>query len=323
VNTRLKKFLSYYKPYLGLFYADLAFATIASLTLLAIPLCIRYITKNLEGYSPDALNQIYIMGAIMLALVAIHAICNAFVDYKGHMMGALMERDMHNELFAHYQKLSFKFYDDHRTGQLMTRIANDTFDLAELYHHGPEDIVISILNFVGAFIILISINVKLAIIALLFLPIMGAYGFYFSRKMQQALRKSRDRIGYINAQVEDTLAGIRVVQSFTNEELEKKKFSYENDRFVESRRDGYKSETKFYTGLITLTQLMTLSVVIFGSVSILKGSIDLADLLTFLLYIVILIEPIQRLGNFIRLYQEGISGFNRFMEILEIDPDIK
>ena len=323
MNPRFKKFLSYYKPYRGLFYADMACAIIVSATVLAIPLCIRYITKSLEANSLDALNQIYIVGGIMLALVAIHAICHAFVDYKGHMMGALMERDMRNELFEHYQKLSFKFYDDHRTGQLMTRISNDTFDLAELYHHGPEDIVISLLNFIGAFIILLNINVKLAFIALLFLPIMGLYGFYFSKKMQHALRKSRDRIGDINAQVEDSLAGIRVVKSFTNEAIERKKFQYENNRFIESRREGYKNEAYFYDGLITLTQLMTVAVVIFGAISIVKGSLDLADLLTFLLYTVILIEPIQRLGNFTRLYQEGITGFNRFMEILEVEPDIK
>lgn len=323
MNPRFKKFLSYYKPYLGLFYADMACAIVVSATVLAIPLCIRYITKNLETNSLDALNQIYIVGGVMLALVAIHAICHAFVDYKGHMMGALMERDMRNELFEHYQKLSFKFYDDHRTGQLMTRISNDTFDLAELYHHGPEDIVISLLNFIGAFIILLNINVKLAFIALLFLPIMGLYGFYFSRKMHHALRKSRDRIGDINAQVEDSLAGVRVVKSFTNEAIERKKFQYENNRFVESRREGYKNEAYFYDGLITLTQLMTVAVVIFGAISIVKGSLDLADLLTFLLYTVILIEPIQRLGNFTRLYQEGITGFNRFMEVLEVQPDIK
>ncbi|HEY4832897.1 MAG TPA: ABC transporter ATP-binding protein [Waddliaceae bacterium] len=323
MNPRFKKFLSYYKPYLGLFYTDMACAIIVSATVLAIPLCIRYITKTLETNSLDALNQIYIVGGVMLALVAIHAICHTFVDYKGHMMGALMERDMRNELFEHYQKLSFKFYDDHRTGQLMTRISNDTFDLAELYHHGPEDIVISLLNFIGAFIILLNINVKLAFIALLFLPIMGLYGFYFSRKMHHALRKSRDRIGDINAQVEDTLAGVRVVKSFTNEAVERKKFQYENNRFVESRREGYKNEAYFYEGLITLTQLMTVAVVIFGAISIVKGSLDLADLLTFLLYTVILIEPIQRLGNFTRLYQEGITGFNRFMEVLEVEPDIK
>ncbi|MBA3956842.1 MAG: ABC transporter ATP-binding protein [Parachlamydiaceae bacterium] len=323
MNPRLKKFFSYYKPYLGLFYADMACAIVVSATVLAIPLCIRFITKNLEEQSPDALNQIYMMGGVMLTLVAVHAICHAFVDYKGHMMGALMERDMRNELFEHYQKLSFKFYDDHRTGQLMTRISNDTFDLAELYHHGPEDIVISLLNFIGAFVILTSINLTLGLIALLFIPIMALYGFYFSRKMHNALRKSKDRVGDINAQVEDTLAGIRVVKSFTNEDIETKKFHYENNRFLDSRKDGYKNEAYFYDGLLTLTQLMTVTVVIFGAISIVQGSLDIADLLTFLLYVVILIEPIQRLGNFIRLYQEGITGFNRFIEVLEVEPDIK
>ena len=323
MNSRIKKFFSYYKPYRGLFYADMACALVVSAITLALPLCIRYITKLLEAGSPDALSHIYMMGALMLALVALYAACHAFIDYQGHMMGARMEADMRNELFEHYQKLSFNFYDEHRTGQLMTRISNDSFDLAELYHHGPEDIVIASLNFIGAFVILININVKLALIALLFLPIMGIYGFYFSKRMHTALRKSKDRIGDINAQVEDTLSGIRVVKSFTNEEIEKKKFAYENNRFVESRREGYKSEAFFYEGLITLMQLLTVTVVIFGAASIVKGSLDLADLLTFLLYIGILIEPIQRLGNFTRLYQEGITGFERIMEVLEVEPDIK
>lgn len=324
VNSRIKKFFSYYKPYMGLFFADMVCAVIVSAITLAIPLCIRYITKNLlEDNTPDALSQIYMMGGLMVGLVVIYTACHTFIDYQGHMMGALMEGDMRSDLFEHYQKLSFNFYDEHRTGQLLTRISNDSFDLAELYHHGPEDIVISLLNFIGAFIILININFKLAIIALSFLPVMALYGFYFSKRMHVALRRSKDRIGDINAQVEDTLSGIRVVKSFTNEEIEKKKFAYENNRFVASRRDGYKNEAYFYEGLISLTQLMTVTVVIFGAVSIVKGNLDIADLLTFLLYVVILIEPIQRLGNFTRLYQEGITGFERFMEVLEVEPDIK
>jgi len=322
MQPRFSKFFSYYKPYLGLFFTDMACAMVVSATTLAIPLCIRSITKNLENNSPNLLHQIYMMGGLMLALIAIHTISRAFVDYKGHMMGAMMEKDMRSELFEHYQKLSFKFYDENRTGQLMTRISQDTFDLGELYHHGPEDIVFSLLNFLGAIVILTSINVKLGMLSLLFIPIMGMYGFYFSKKMYRALRKSRDRIGDINAQVEDSLAGIRVVQSFTNEPIETKKFHHENLHFLASRKDGYKNEMYFYNGLLTLTQLMTVAVVFFGAISIVKGSLDLADLLTFLLYIVILIEPVQRLGNFIRLYQEGVSGFNRFMEALETKPDI-
>jgi len=303
---------------------DMACAVIASATMLAIPLCIRYITTNLLNVGSEKdLYQIYMMGGLMLGLIAVYAACHAFIDYQGHVMGALMERDMRNELFEHYQKLSFKFYDEHKTGQLMTRISHDTFDLAELYHHGPEDVIISFLNFIGAFVILININTKLALIAFFFIPVMGIYGLCTAKKMYAALKKSSDKIGDINAQVEDTLAGIRVVRSFTNEDIEKEKFIYENNRFLKSRREGYRAEAYFYNGLISFTQLMTASIVIFGAVSIVKGSLDLADLLTFLLYIVILIEPIQRLGNFIRLYQQGITGFNRFMEVLETQPDIQ
>ena len=323
-NTRSKKFLSYYKPYLGLFWADMACAFVVSATTLLIPLCVNYITKTvLAGGGPNRLNQIYGMGAVMLGLIIIHTICNMFVAYQGHMMGAMMERDMRRELFDHYQKLSFGFYDDQKVGQLMTRIANDSFDLAELFHHGPEDIVISLLNFMGAFAILITINANLALIIFLFLPIMAIYAFHFNKKMKAALRRSRDRIGDINTQVEDTLAGIRVVKSFTNEAIEAKKFRHENNRFLDSRSDTYRSETYFYEGLIAFTQLMTVAVIVFGGIGIVKAALDLPDLITFLLCVGILIEPIRRYGNFTRLYQEGITGFERFMEVLEVEPDIQ
>ncbi len=324
MNSRSGKFLSYYRPYLGLFMTDMACAFIVSAVTLLLPLCIRFVTKNiLEGNTPDALSQLYMMGAIMLALVAVHTACSLFVDYQGHMMGALMESDIRRELFDHYQKLSFRFYDEQRTGQLMTRITNDSFDLAELFHHGPEDIIISSLNFIGAFIILFSIDVELTLIVLLFLPIMAIYAFYFNKRMRIALRKSKDRIGDINAQVEDTLSGIRVVKSFTNEDIEKRKFAHENGRFVESRRESYRSEGYFYNGLIAFTHLMTIAVVVFGGAAIVGAALDLADLLTFLLYVGILIEPINRFGNFTRLYQEGIAGFDRIMEVLEVEPDIR
>lgn len=321
-SARMRKFFSYYKPYLGLFYADMGCAIVVSAMTLAIPLCVRYITKSLAEPGPDAMQSIAMMGGLMLLLLAVLITCHSFIDYKGHVMGALMERDMRNELFAHYQKLSFKFYDEHRTGQLMTRITQDTFNLAELFHHGPEDVVISFLHFVGAFVILSFINFQLALIALIFVPLMSLYGYYFSGKMHKALRLSRDRIGDINAQVEDTLGGIRVVQSFTNEKIEQQKFNIENDKFLASRKKSYGAEAYFYNGMLFFTQLLTIVVVIFGAISIVQGGMDLSDLITFLLYVVILIEPVQRLGNFIRLYQEGITGFHRFMEALEEEPEI-
>lgn len=324
MNPRTKKFLSYYKPYLGMFFADIACAIIVSAITLILPLCIRYVTKNvLAEVTPNTLSQIYTMGVIMLVLVAIHTACNIFVSYQGHVMGALMERDMRSELFEHYQKLSFRFYDEQKTGQLMTRLTNDTFHMGELFHHGPEEIVLATLNFVGAFVILININASLTIVTLLFLPFMAVYAVHFNKKMKRAFRRSRDRIGDINAQVEDTLAGIRVVKSFTNEEIEKRKFAYENGRLVISRRESIHGETFFYEGLLGFTQLITIGIVIFGGVAIANASLDLPDLLTFLLYIGILIDPIKRFGNFTRLYQEGFSGFNRFMEALEEEPDIE
>ena len=324
MHPRMTKFFSYYKPYLGLLGADLACAFVVAAITLVLPLGARYITKDILGANtPDSLNQVYLVGAGMLALVVIQAVCNAFVDYQGHMMGTLMERDMRNELFEHYQQQSFGFYDDRRTGQLMSHITNDTFALGELYHHGPEDIVITALKFFGTFIILATINLSLTLIVFLALPVMAVYAFYFNKKMNTAMRKSKDRIGDINAQVEDTLAGIRVVKSFTNEDSEAQKFANENNRFVASRDEGYRYEAIFYNGMVAFTQLLTVVVVIFGAVRIAGGTLDLADLVTYLLYVGVLIEPIRTALNFVRLYQEGITGFERFMDVLEVEPDIQ
>jgi ATP-binding cassette subfamily B protein len=322
--SRSKKFFSYYKPYLGLLVADLLCAFIVAGVTLLLPLCARYITKNiLENPAPDALTQIYAMGVLMVMLVLVYALCNTFVDYRGHKMGALMESDMRSELFEHYQKLSFSFYDEQRTGQLMTRLTNDLFWMSELCHHGPEDLVISLLKFIGAFVILIHINVSLTLLVFLFLPIMALYAFYFNKRMNRALLTSHTRIGDINVQVEDTLSGIRVVKSFTNEAVEIQKFARENRRFVESRADGYKSEAYFDSGMQAFTQLITIAVIIFGGTAIVKASLDLADLVTYLMCVGLLIDPINRAVNFTRLYQEGFTGFTRFMDVLEVQPDIQ
>jgi ATP-binding cassette, subfamily B, bacterial len=324
MNSRVKKFLSYYKPYRGLFVADMACAFLVSGTALLLPLCANYITKNvLESNTPDALHRIFGMGALMVLILAIHTVCNIVVDYQGHMMGAMMERDMRSELFEHLQKLSFGFYDEQKTGQLMARITNDTFDMSELFHHGPEDVLISLLNFSGAFIILFTVNLKLALIVFLFLPIMAMYVIYFNGKMRKALRESHARIGDINARVEDALSGIRVVKSFTNEGIERDKFDHENNRFLHTRRNVYKSEANFSAGMISFTQLLIIAVIVFGGIAIRNTTLDLPDLITFLLYAGILMEPIQRFSNFTRLYQEGIAGFERFMEVLEVEPDIQ
>ena len=324
MNARGKKFFSYYRPYVGLLVADLFCALVVAAVALIFPLCARYITKNiLEGAAPDALSRIYWVGALMLALIVVYALCYFFVDYRGHTMGALIERDLRAELFAHYQKLSSGFYDDQKTGQLMNRLSNDTFALGELYHHGPEDVIIASLKFVGTFFILMTVNVPLTLALFLVLPFMAAYAFYFNKKMNLALRTSKDRIGDINAQVEDTLAGIRVVKSFTNEAVESEKFAFENDRFLESRKRGYKSEAYLFNGVVAFTQIITVTVIVLGGASIVSGTLGLADLVTYLLYIALLLEPIRTALNFSRLYQEGVTGFDRVMEMLEIKPDIR
>lgn len=324
VNFRTRKFLSYYKPYLGLFLLDMLCALILSLTTLVFPVFTDYITKNLlAGNNSDRLNQIYLMGVVLVVVVVINIGCNTFVDYAGHMMGTFMESDMRSELFDHFQKLSFGFYDEHKTGQLMTGITNDLMALSEFYHHGPEDLAIAVLKLIGVMVILINVNVQLSLLILFFFPIMIAYAFYFNFKMNKSLRNSKDRIGDINAQVEDTLAGIRVVKSFTNEEIEKKKFIHENRRFIDSRKAGYKSEAYFTSGMTAFTQLITVAVIIFGGAAIVTGSLTLPDLVTYLLCVGILIEPIQRLINFARVFQEGVTGFARFMDFLAIKPDIE
>ena len=324
MNPRLRKFFSYYEPYRGLLIADLLCAFVVSAVTLALPLCTNYITRMvLEGHGPDTLVRVYTMGSAMLALVLVYTVCNTFVDYQGHMMGTLMESDMRHELFAHYQRLSFRFYDEQKTGQLMTRLTSDLMSLSELYHHGPEDIAIAVLKLVGVFMILFSIDVRLSLIVALFVPIMLVYALFFNRKMNRAMRESKARIGDINAQVEDSLAGIRVVKSFTNEAIETTKFAYENQRFVDSRRAGYKNEAYFYEGTLAFTQLMSIVVIVFGGVGILGGTLDVADLLTYIFCVGILVDPIQRMVNFARLYQEGVTGFQRFMDMLEIAPEIE
>jgi len=321
-GSRAIKFLSYYKPYRGLLLADLLCAIIISAAALLLPICTNFITKNLlaEGGTPGALDKIYTLGAAMLALVALQALCTLFVDYQGHVMGAKMERDMRRELFEHYQKLSFSFYDGQRTGQLMARITNDLLSLAELYHHGPEDLAIAALELIGVLVILTHIDRTLTLIVLCFLPVMFLFALHFSRRMIAALRLSKDRIGDINARVEDSLAGIRVVKSFTNEAFETARFNYENDRFLASRSVGYRSEAWFSGGMAAFTQLITIAVIVFGAAGIARAALDLADLLTFLMCVAVLVDPIRRLVNFARLYQEGSTGFDRFFEMLQMEP---
>ncbi len=320
----VKRFFSYYKPYLKLFFSILSCAFVVSSLTLVFPLLVRYITKNvLVGDISTALSEVYWVGGLMLVLAAIQNIANYFVDYKGHEMGARMESDLRRELFTHMQKLSFSFYDKAKTGQLMSRITNDLLLLSELYHHGPEDYVKYLVRFVGAFVILYNINGPLTIVVFCFLPLLGVFSLYFNKIENSALRRIKERIGDVNAQVEDSLSGIRVVKSFANEDVEIEKFNQENNRFLESRKIFYKTEAKFYNGFQTFIQLITITLIIYGSASIVNETLDLADLITFLLYINFVIEPIQKLTHMSTQFQEGITGFQRFMEIMNLKPSIE
>lgn len=320
----VKKFFSYYKPYLKLFLSILTCAFLVSALSLLFPLLVRYITKDvLEGDLSIALNKVYWIGGLMLVLTAIQNLANYFVDYKGHELGARMESDLRSELFEYMQNLSFSFFDKEKTGQLMSRITNDLLLLSELYHHGPEDYLKSLVRFIGAFFILFFINAQLTIVVFSFLPILGFFTLYFNKIENSALRRNKERIADVNAQVEDSLAGIRVVKSFANENVEVKKFNWENSRFLESRITFYKTEANFYNGIQTLIQLITIAVVIFGSSSIVKNTLDLADLITFLLYINFMLEPIQKMAHMSTQFQEGITGFQRFMEIINLKPAIE
>ncbi len=319
----LNRFLAYYRPHRRLLLAVLACAVLVAAAALAIPLCARYITQTLlVEHPPDVLTRIGKIGVFMLGLVAVQGICTWFVDYQGHKMGALMEADMRRDLFAHYQTLSFGFYDEQRTGQLMSRLTHDLFWVSELAHHGPEDMLIMALKFTGAFVIMLTINVSLTLIIFVFVPVMAVYAWVFNRRMHAALARSRARVGDINAQAEDTLAGIRVVKSFANEALEAAKFHRENRRFVESRSDGYRSQAYFYGGMEVFTQLFTVVVIGIGAVAIVDGSLDLPELVTFLLYVASLTDPVNRAVNLAQLYQQGITGFNRFAEMMAIQPTV-
>ena len=323
MSERSKKFLSYYRPYLKLFLADMFCAMIAAGITLVFPMIIRYITGTVLIADNFEMGIIYKLGIFMVVLVIVEYLCNYFVAYQGHVMGVYMERDLRNELFQHYQKLSFSFYDEQKTGQLMSRLTNDLFSLTELYHHGPEDIVISFIKFFGAFIIFATINLKLTLIVFAFIPVMGAFIYYYNRKMKRAFKRNKQRVGDINARIEDNLSGIRVVKSFGNESHEIIKFHDENSRYVSSKKNSYFYMGKFHSGLGAFTSMVTVAAVFFGAIFISNDGLNTADLIAFLLYINNLIDPVKKFINFTEQFQDGITGFERFMEILEIEPDIK
>ncbi len=324
MKNKLKRLAGYYRPYQGLFLSDMFFAVLGAGITLAIPLLVRYITSHvivLPG--SEAMQMIVKLGLVMAGLVAVECFCNFYIAYFGHIMGAKIEHDMRNEIFAHYQKLSFAFYDNQKVGQLLSRVTSDLFDISELLHHGPEDVVISLIKFIGSFVILFRINAALTVVAFAFLPLIILYAVYFNKRMKRAFKTNRARIADINSQIEDSLSGIRAVKSFSNEEVELKKFRAGNEQFVESKRRSYWYMGWYHSGLGALTTLVTVAVLVAGAGLITGANMDVTDLVTFLLYINNFTEPIKKLINFTEQFQNGYTGYERFLEILAVEPDIK
>jgi ATP-binding cassette subfamily B protein len=324
MNQNLKKMMGYYKPYLKIFWADMFFATLSAAVALTIPLVVRYVTSTLIYLPADEIiRQITYIGIGLVVLLAIDCYSRFFIGNYGHVMGAKMEYDMRAELFGHMQKLSFSFYDDAKVGQLMSRITSDLFDITELLHHGPENIILSVLKIAGAFVILVNINGWLALAAFAVLPFMFAFAFLLNKKMRRAFRNNRIKIADINAQIEDNLSGIRVVKSFANEDIENEKFRVGNDGFLAAKKNSYHYMGSFQAGVGVFTTMIQVSVILVGTVLIAYGRVDMTDLVTFLLYIGVFTDPIRTLVDFTEQFQNGYTGFERFQEIMNIRPDIE
>lgn len=323
MNHKLKKLAAYYKPYKGLFWADMFFAMLGAAITLIIPLMVRYITGTVVELPLEQSTKMIIqLGVVMIAMVALEGFCNFFITYYGHLMGAKIEHDMRNEIFGHYQKLSFAFYDNQKVGHLLSRITSDLFDITELLHHGPEDVLISAIKLAGAFFILVVVNVKLALVAMGIVFIMLIYAIALNKKMKSAFKENRARIADINSQIEDSLSGIRVVKSFSNEETEMDKFKVGNARFVASKRKSYKYMGIYHSGMGAFSTLITVGSLIMGAYLMAVGELTAADLVTFILYINNFTEPVKKLVNFTEQFQNGYSGYERFLEIMNIAPDI-
>lgn len=319
----LKKFIKYYKPYKAVFFIDLLCATIISAIDLAFPQLLRTLTKTLFAGAPGKIISALIPITIgLLVAYIIQTACRYYVTYAGHMMGARMERDMRKELFDQYEKLSFSYYDQNNSGQMMSKLVSDLFDISELAHHGPENLFISLIKIIGSFIFLFMINRMLAVPMLILVVLMLVFSYRQNKKMQETFMDNRRKIGDINSSLQDTLAGIRVVQSFANERIEQEKFNRSNENFLISKDANYRCMGSFMSGNAFFQGMMYLVTLVFGGFLIAHGRMEASDLAMYALYIGIFISPIQILVELTEMMQKGLSGFRRFLEVVETEPDI-
>lgn len=323
MNT-LKKFITYYRPYRAVFYFDLFCAAVISVVDLAYPQLLRSLTKTLfTGNKSAILGALPWLFLILLIMYTIQSLCKYYVTCQGHIMGAKMERDMRKQLFEHYEKLSFSYYSTHNSGQMMSKLVSDLFDISELAHHGPENLFISLVKIIGSFVFLFLINQKLALPLLLLVILMILFSIRQNKKMQQTFLENRIRIGDINASLQDTLSGIRVVQSFANEDTELHKFNHSNEAFLESKKDNYRCMGTFMSSNLFFQGMMYLTTLIYGGYLIAMGQMQAADLAMYALYIGIFISPIQILVELVEMLQKGLSGFRRYLEVVETEPEIQ
>lgn len=319
----LKKFIKYYKPYKTVFFIDLLCATIISAIDLAFPQLLRTLTQTLFAGAPGKIISALIPITIgLLVAYIIQTACRYYVTYAGHMMGARMERDMRKELFDQYEKLSFSYYDQNNSGQMMSKLVSDLFDISELAHHGPENLFISLIKIIGSFIFLFMINRMLAVPMLILVVLMLVFSYGQNKKMQETFMDNRRKIGDINSSLQDTLAGIRVVQSFANERIEQEKFNRSNENFLISKDANYRCMGSFMSGNAFFQGMMYLVTLVFGGFLIAHGRMEASDLAMYALYIGIFISPIQILVELTEMMQKGLSGFRRFLEVVETEPEI-
>ena len=323
MNT-IKKFIHYYGPYKAVFFIDLICAAVISLVDLAYPQILRTMTKTLFTQDKDIiLHALPVIAASLFVMYIVQSLCKYYVTYQGHMMGAKMERDMRRELFDHYQELSFSYYSRNNSGQMMSKLVSDLFDISEFAHHGPENLFISLVKIVGAFIFLFFINKKLALPLILLVIVMFVFSFRQNAKMQETFMENRRKIGDVNASLQDTLSGIRVVQSFANEDIECAKFKKSNEAFLVSKRDNYHCMGSFMSSNLFFQGMMYLVTLVYGGYLIAQGEMQTADLAMYALYIGIFISPIQILVELVEMMQKGLSGFRRFLDVMETESEIR
>ena len=323
MNT-IKKFIHYYGPYKAVFFIDLICAAVISLVDLAYPQILRTMTKTLFTQDKDIiLHALPVIAASLFVMYIVQSLCKYYVTYQGHMMGAKMERDMRRELFDHYQELSFSYYSRNNSGQMMSKLVSDLFDISEFAHHGPENLFISLVKIVGAFIFLFFINKKLALPLIILVIVMFVFSFRQNAKMQETFMENRRKIGDVNASLQDTLSGIRVVQSFANEDIERAKFKKSNEAFLISKRDNYHCMGSFMSSNLFFQGMMYLVTLVYGGYLIAQGEMQTADLAMYALYIGIFISPIQILVELVEMMQKGLSGFRRFLDVMETESEIR